>query len=166
LIDEAETPTRSPDRGCLPSRTAQQRSAVVAKGCIHEKPDGKLCRATPMRDVAYCFFHNPETEEQAAESRRLGGLRRKREKAVAGAYDFAGLDSIESIRRVLEIALLDALSLENSLARSRTLITGGMAAMKLLEVGELQTRIEILEAASRQRPTLPSGLDGALLDKP
>jgi hypothetical protein len=132
---------------------------VVARGCIHEKVDGKLCRATPMRDVAYCFFHNPETEEQAAESRRLGGVRRKREKAVAGAYDFQGLDSIGSIRRLIEIAAIDALGLENSIARGRLLINAAMAAAKLLEVGELEARLAVLEAAVAHDRIDPLELD-------
>ena len=34
-------------------------------------------------------------------------LRRRREKTVAGAYDFAGLGTIESVRRILEIATID-----------------------------------------------------------
>jgi hypothetical protein len=117
-----------------------------------------------MRDAAFCFMHNPETEEEAADARRLGGLRRKREKAVSGAYDFDGYDGQGSIRRILDIATFDALALDNSLARCRTLIAAGMAAAKLLETGDLQARIELLEAALRSRPYPPDDLGSALLD--
>jgi hypothetical protein len=72
-----------------------------------------------MRDSLRCFWHAPDREEDATEARRLGGLRRRRERTVSGAYDFAGLGSVESIRRILEIATLDALGLENSVARTR-----------------------------------------------
>ena len=89
----------------------------------------------------------------AAEARRLGGLRRRRERTVSGAYDFAGLGSIESIRRILEIAVLDALGLENSIARARLLIAGSLAAAKLLETGELEERLTSLEAALRMNTT-------------
>jgi len=74
-----------------------------------------------------------------------GGLRRRREKAVAGAYDFDGLDSVPKARRLLEIAALDSLALENSVARSRTLAYLAQVALKALEVGELAERIEALE---------------------
>ena len=87
-----------------------------------------------MRQGEHCFWHSPDTTEEAAEARRLGGLRRKRERTVAAAYDLAGLDDITAIRRVLEIALLDTLGLDNSVARSRVLIGGAAAAVKLLEV--------------------------------
>ena len=39
---------------------------------------GSRSRATPMRDLAFCFFHNPETAQDVAEAPRLGGRRRRR----------------------------------------------------------------------------------------
>jgi len=105
-----------------------------------------------MRDESFCFWHSPAHEEDAAEARRLGGLRRRREKTVQGAYDFTGLGSVEAIRRILEIAIVDALGLENSVARARVLIAGAQAATKLLETGELEARIAALEAALDHRP--------------
>ena len=53
-------------------------------------PDGRLCRAIPLRDRPYCFWHDPDSEEKAAEARRLGGLRRRRGKALAGAPSQSG----------------------------------------------------------------------------
>ena len=135
---------------------------MVGRSCGHELADGRRCRATPMRDGPFCFWHTPEREEDAAEARRLGGLRRRRERTVSGAYDFAGLGSIESIRRILEIATLDALGLENSVARARVLIAAALAATQLLETGELADRLAVLEAAVRAggatlEPVFPEG---------
>jgi len=117
--------------------------------CTFVLPDGRVCPATPLRDGPCCFWHAPEKEEEAAEARRLGGLRRRREKTVSGAYDFAGLGSIEAIRRILEIATIDVLGLENSIARARVLIAAVLAAAKLLETGELEERLAALEAVVR-----------------
>jgi hypothetical protein len=122
---------------------------MLGRGCNFELPDGRLCRATPLRDGPLCFWHAPDREEEAAEARRLGGLRRRREKTVSGAYDFAGLGSIEAIRRILEIATIDALGLDNSIARARVLIAAVLAAAKLLETGELEERLAALEAVVR-----------------
>ena len=115
--------------------------------CAGQTPDGRRCRSWPIRGEAWCLWHSPDREEEAAEARRLGGLRRRREKAVSGAYELAGLDSVHAIRRILEIATIDTLGLENSLARSRTLISAAVAAARLLETGELEARIATLEAA-------------------
>ena len=125
--------------------------------CTFRKPDGEACRATPIRDGEYCFWHSPEHAEEAAEARRLGGLRRRKEKVVSGSYDIEGLENVGQIRRLVEIAVLDTLALENSIARSRALIAAAGAAGKLLEVGELEERIQALERALKPRQTQAIG---------
>ncbi len=92
-------------------------------------------------------MHDPEHADEMAEARRLGGLRRRKEKAVSGAYDIEGLETVGQIRRLIEIAVLDTLGLENSVARSRTLAYLAQVALKALEVGEFQERLQALEAA-------------------
>jgi hypothetical protein len=135
---------------------------MVSAGCEHAMPDGRRCRAPAMRDGRFCFWHEPAKEQEAAEARRLGGLRRGRERTLAVAYDLAGLGSIEAIRRIIEIALFDALGLENSIARARVLIAGALAAARLLETGELEERLVALEAVLRtSSPSAdPTGDDG------
>ena len=54
----------------------------------------------PLRDRPYCFSHDPERAEEAAEARRLGGLRRRKEGTIAVAYDLPGLDTVAGIRRL------------------------------------------------------------------
>ena len=100
-------------------------------------------------------MHSPEHAEEMAEARRLGGLRRRREVAVSGAYDFVGLESVPDIRRILEVAVLDTLGLENSIARARTLAYLAMTAIKLLETGELEERLASLENAFQGQKVLP-----------
>jgi hypothetical protein len=117
-------------------------------------PDGRRCRAPVLRDGRFCFWHEPGKAEKAQEARRLGGMRRGRERTLAVAYDLAGLGSIEAIRRIVEIALFDVLGLENSIPRARVLISGALAAAKLLETGELAERIAALEAALAQDRTV------------
>ena len=118
--------------------------------CLAKLADGRPCRASPMRDQAYCLFHSPDHSAEVAEARKLGGIRRRREQTLSVAYDFEGLGSTESIGRILEIATLDALGLENSIARCRVLIAAALAASRLLEVGELEARLAALEAALGQ----------------
>jgi hypothetical protein len=100
-----------------------------------------------MLDGDYCFWHDPEHETEASEARRLGGLRRKREGAVQGAYLVEGTDSIVGVRRFLDVAMLDLLSLENSVARDRAIISGVLVAVKLVESAELEERLAAVEAA-------------------
>ncbi len=103
-------------------------------------------------------MHSPEHVKEVQEARRLGGLRRKREVTVSGAYEFEGLETVSGIRRLLEVAVLDTLGMENSLSRSRTLAYLAQIALRTLEVGELEQRIASLEMAvhGTHLPQVPS----------
>ncbi|MDA1129508.1 MAG: hypothetical protein O2913_12545 [Chloroflexi bacterium] len=103
-------------------------------------------------------MHSPDNAEEVAEARRIGGLRRRREVAVSGAYEFDGLETVAGLRRLLMIAALDTLGLENSIARARTLIYLVGVAGKLLETGELEQRIAVLEGAIHRRNNLSESL--------
>jgi len=130
--------------------------SLPLRTCKHVREDGSLCRSAPMKGEDYCFWHSPAHAEEADEARRLGGLRRRKERTVAGAYEFGGLATVPDIRRLLEVAVIDTLSLENSVARSRTLAYLGQTALRCLEVGELEDRVTLLEAAVRSRDHSPS----------
>src|SRR5690242_18407923 len=104
-------------------------------------PSGDFCRAGPQRDRQFCFAHDPERAEEAAEARRLGGLRRRREGTIAIAYDLPGLDSAEGIRRLLEVVTVDAVGLEPGIGRLRVLLAAAGEAIKLLSVADLEARL-------------------------
>jgi hypothetical protein len=123
---------------------------VVRRICQARRADGQPCRAAPLLDRDFCAVHDPANAEAMAEARRLGGLRRKREVTLAGAYDFAGLTSVPQLRRLLEVAAFDVLSMDNSIPRARVIVAVVLAGAKLLEVGELEERIAALEAAKHQ----------------
>ena len=103
-------------------------------------------------------MHSPEHAAEVAEGRRLGGLRRRREAAVSGAYDIGSLDNVKDIRRLIEIAVLDTLGLENSIARARTLAYLVQTALKALEVGELENRLAMLEQAVTGKASSPESV--------
>ena len=124
---------------------------VAPRACSAIKDDGSRCRANAQSDSDYCFMHDPAHEKEMAEARRVGGLRRRKEKAVEGAYDIEGLENVAQVRRIVHIAVVDTLSLENSIARSRSLAYLAQVALKALEVGEFEERLRSLEAAVKPR---------------
>ena len=128
---------------------------VAMRRCKYVMPTGRLCRSAPLHDEEFCLFHSPTHTEEAQEARRLGGLRRRKERTVAGAYEFQGLETVPDIRRLIEVAAVDTLALENSVARNRTLAYLSQSALKCLEMGELEERLEALEAALQSRDPLP-----------
>ena len=136
---------------------------VARRSCTFVMPDGRTCRAGPQRDRPYCFSHDPERAEEAAEARRLGGLRRRKEGTIAVAYDLPGLESVAGIRRLLDIVVTDGIGLDNGIARLRVLISATAAATNLLKVGEFEERLAALEAvadagrAAPPEPVFPEG---------
>ena len=108
-------------------------------------------RAAPLSDGAYCLWHDPEHAALVAEARKLGGSRRRKEAAIAVAYDVQGLGSIGDIRRLVEVAVIDVLSLENSVSRARAIAYLAHIATKLLEVGEHEERLERIEQTLQPR---------------
>jgi hypothetical protein len=113
----------------------------------------------PLVERPFCFAHDPERADDLAEARRLGGLRRRREGTLAVAYDLPGLDSVDGIRRLLDIIVADALGLDAGIARLRVILGVVGAATKLLEVAELEARVAALEAAARARPAVRDPFD-------
>ena len=136
---------------------------VARRSCTFVMPDGRACRAGPQRDRPFCFAHDPERAEEAAEARRLGGLRRRKEGTIAVAYDLPGLDSVAGIRRLLDVVVTDGIGLENGIARLRVLISATAAATNLLKVGEFEERLAALESvidtwrATPPEPLFPEG---------
>ena len=128
--------------------------------CTATTKAGRPCGATPLTDEPTCFWHSPGRAEEVEDARRLGGLRRRREKVLANTYDLVSLDDVEGLRRLTEIAVFDTIGLENTIARSRVLLSAATVGMRLLETGELEARLAAVEAALRIRadppaPTLP-----------
>jgi hypothetical protein len=118
----------------------------------------------PLHDRPYCFAHDPERAAEAAEARKLGGLRRRKEGTIAVAYDLPGLDSVAGIRRLLDIVVTDGVGLDNGIPRLRVLISTAVAAMNLLKVGEFEERLAALEAAIGSKEH--SGEDAAFPEEP
>ena len=122
---------------------------VIRRRCAYAKSDGEPCAMAPLHDRPYCFAHDPERAAEAAEARRLGGLRRRKEGTIAVAYDLPGLDTVAGIRRLLDIVVTDGIGLDNGIPRLRALISTAVAATNLLKVGEFEERLAALEAAVR-----------------
>ena len=125
---------------------------MAGRACTYVMPEGRACRATPLRDAPYCFWHSPDTADELAEARRTGGFHRRKKRAVATIYGFNGLRTIDDLQALLETLVTETMALDNSLSRNRTV--GGFVSIgaKLLETGDLAERIAALEAVQHVPP--------------
>jgi len=120
---------------------------MLGRACTYQMPTGRACRATPLRDEPFCFWHAPETAEEAAEARRLGGLHRRKKKTVAAIYGVGGLRTIDDLQGLLETVVIETMALENSISRNRAVAGMVATGAKLIEVGDHEERLRALEAA-------------------
>ena len=127
----------------------------MTRRCLATNERGEPCRQPPLVGGEHCFWHDPEHQQEAAEARRLGGMRRRRESTIVGAFEVGELACVEDLRRLLQIAVIDTLGLENSIARSRTLGYLTQVGSVLLEKGEMEARLEELESTLAPRLTQP-----------
>ena len=130
---------------------------MASRFCKARNTKGEPCGGTPMRESDFCVFHDPEHTEVVQEARRAGGQRRKREATIATAYDFQGLTTIADIRRLIEVAAFDALGLDNNINRVRALAYLAQVAATLVEKGEMEERLQAVEAALGPRVVSSNG---------
>ena len=117
--------------------------------CQARRSDGGACRMHPLVGSPYCWSHDPTHAVEAAEARRRGGLRKSKEQAIRGAYDVEGMQTLEDVRRVTEIAIMDTLLLENSVGRSRVLFVGCHLLLNLFEFSDIEARLQAFESTFR-----------------
>jgi hypothetical protein len=98
----------------------------------------------PLKDSDWCFQHSPEHAAVRAEARKRGGQRGNRSRS-GPVGESVPLRSVDDVIRILEQAGGDAMQLDNSAERCRVLTGIAGQALKALEVGELEKRLEALE---------------------
>ena len=115
--------------------------------CHCVKDTGEPCRAPALSGEEFCLFHSPNHTEEVAEARRVGGQKRRQQKAVLEIFDFHGLGTVSDIQHLLNGVYIDTLALPNSLPRSRTLTYIIQTALGCLEKGVWEGEMHALEAA-------------------
>ena len=97
----------------------------------------------PLRKSKWCYSHHPKKVRERAVARKRGGTNRRR--TGGDVPDSVTLANTRDIRALLERIALDAFALDNSALRARALVGVATVALKQLEVGELEQRLEALE---------------------
>lgn len=131
------------------AQAAALQAEVTAGRCQAQTKQGQPCGATPRTGQPFCAFHDPGRAAEQAQARRRGGYNRQTVKA-AGVTGPESLRTPAEVQALLEEVLADTRLQENSAQRSRTLISLALAALKALEVGELEERLAALELAYKE----------------
>jgi len=125
--------------------------------CTATTTTGAPCRAWAVAGSSFCINHDPARAGQIAEARRKGGqARHGRKVGKVGVAEAVDLASLADVLGLLERAVNDALTLENSISRARTL--GYLASVwaDLYESSELEKRVAALEAINDRKAHNPA----------
>jgi hypothetical protein len=113
--------------------------------CEAKNAAGGPCGMPPLEDGRFCFAHDPRRGRDRAVARKKGGHNRQTPGATEELRQAISIEDVANIRRVLTDVVADTVAQENSAQRSRALGYLLGVALKALEVGELEERLEALE---------------------
>lgn len=114
--------------------------------CTSKKRNGDPCRAYAGKN-GYCFTHDATKGKERALARRIGGLSTKKPHIADSSLIPSDVRSIDGVFTILNYALQESIVLDNSIARSRLLVSIAHGFIEALKVGELEKRLEALEMA-------------------
>ncbi len=120
--------------------------------CDHQRHDGTRCKARPRQGETWCAFHDPARALEQQQARKAGGKARSGRAAVLPAdTPDAPLGTMQEV-----VAFLGATA--NLVARGAIDVKVGNCLgllcgqlVRALEKGNLEARLEALEAVLKQR---------------
>jgi hypothetical protein len=115
--------------------------------CSHLKPDGKGCKAQPLRGEQWCYVHHPDLAEKRKAASRRGGHRAGRGRPLA---------ELGEVKRQLRDLADDVMSGRADRANAAvagqllgTFLRAVSVELKVREQDEILQRLDDLESAAR-----------------
>ena len=117
----------------------------TGRQCEALTKSGKRCASYAVDGSRFCYWHCPELAADRKRARSDGGRARHGRKLTTSGADLVGLRSVSDVVVVLEGAMRDLLTLENSVSRARACGYLCGQAVRALEVADLEERLARLE---------------------
>lgn len=121
---------------------------ATASTCQALNRHNEPCNAAAGKD-GFCYFHSPARAVDRLKSTSAGG--KARHNRTLAPSEPVKAKTTADVLTILEQAIGDALALENSLARARTIGYLALATLKTIEVNEFDARLAALEIALKAR---------------
>jgi hypothetical protein len=118
----------------------------LKRTCKGTNERGEACAQAPGSDRDYCFWHDPELEKEREEARRAGGIARRRELVLREVYGIEGADGLADAGRMIDLATVVLLGLDNSVPKARGLLNAAQTLMKMVEVGKLAEDVAAMKS--------------------
>lgn len=109
--------------------------------CVALTANWKPCQMKPLKGSRHCFSHSAQTVHQRRVASSRGGKRHR----VLNAKAPVPARSITDLQGHLEQAIADAMMHPNSLQRSMVIARLVLASARMIEVGDVERRLELIE---------------------
>lgn len=123
--------------------------AHSTRQCKAKTRRGARCSAYAINGSAYCFTHDPKSAHKRAMRNRRGGQAHATRKVSGKAVQIEGAGDV---LQLVNKTVLDTFELDNTAARSRALLAACDTAIRVLQIGELEERVQALERAIAEKP--------------
>ena len=121
------------------------------KKCKGKLKNGKACSAH-AGSSGYCWAHDPKLARKRAQAHKRGGRNSRHSAPASDLPEDADPTTAQGLQKAIATVFLDTWKLENSVARARALAYLASVQKSIIEVGELEGRIEALEQAIAKKP--------------
>jgi hypothetical protein len=118
--------------------------ATVARQCKAKTKSGKRCEGYALTGSDFCLTHDPKRAKDRADRNRRGGRAHRSPKPTEGVAA-PKIESVADVLAIVNFVIADLWVLDNTVPRARGLLAAGEAAVKALEIGELEERVAALE---------------------
>jgi hypothetical protein len=118
---------------------------MATKQCKGTTRKGTQCPNHSGAD-GFCFVHSPNRAKERAEARKRGGQNRATPHVADAGTIPAEIKTVADVLKVLQYTLIELIAQPNGVIRARALIACALGFLKALEVGELEKRLEAVEA--------------------
>lgn len=114
--------------------------------CKAKRKDGTPC-PNAAQESGWCFTHDPAKGAERAAARKKGGQRRRVGHAAESGNLPGEIKTLAGVLALLDYTLRETIPLENSVQRTRALVSIATAFVSVLQAGELEQRVAAIEAA-------------------
>lgn len=120
------------------------RKTSVKRQCEFTKDTGERCRARPLSDSKFCFFHDPNKSEEQKVARRKGGYARRSPTLPKNIPEFE-LKVAEDVVRLLSITINQVRrgEIDPRVANAVGYLSG--IILKAKEQGDIEKRLKQIE---------------------
>ncbi len=120
------------------------------KPCRATKPDGSSCQAAALPGSDFCFFHDPDRADDRREANAAGGRQGKTKTLDAAAPDVK-IESCQDVVRLISVTINQVRRGELDPRVANAVGYLANVLIKAVEQGDLEKRIEDLEAAVKAK---------------